>query len=165
MLIDHFVGCGSSIFLVPATAKQALGGVCRSWKCHLLPQGTVITPPDSVYKGSFLSKFVGFGNLQTRALESFWEVLVFVADHVVNVVWPLIVPHVVSHFKIHLSSVCVLLFCLLNRCIFWQAVDIRQIYDKFPEKGGLKELYDNGPQNVFFLVKFWVSLLSFFLLT
>lgn len=39
-----------------------------------------------------------------------------------------------------------------------QAVDIRQIYDKFPEKkGGLKELYDKGPQPVFFLVKFWVS--------
>ena len=39
-----------------------------------------------------------------------------------------------------------------------QAVDVRQIYDKFPEKkGGLKELYDKGPQSGFFLVKFWVS--------
>lgn len=39
-----------------------------------------------------------------------------------------------------------------------KAVDIRQIYDKFPEKkGGLKELYDKGPQAVFFLVKFWVG--------
>lgn len=38
-----------------------------------------------------------------------------------------------------------------------EAVDIRQIYDKFPEKkGGLKELYEKGPQNAFFLVKFWV---------
>lgn len=38
-----------------------------------------------------------------------------------------------------------------------EAVDIRQIYDKFPEKkGGLKELYERGPQNSFFLVKFWV---------
>uniref|UniRef100_A0A3Q0RX54 TEA domain family member 3 b n=1 Tax=Amphilophus citrinellus TaxID=61819 RepID=A0A3Q0RX54_AMPCI len=37
-----------------------------------------------------------------------------------------------------------------------EAVDIRQIYDKFPEKkGGLKELYEKGPQNAFFLVKFW----------
>ena len=45
---------------------------------------------------------------------------------------------------------------------FLQAVDIRQIYDKFPEKkGGLKELYDKGPQPVFFLVKFWVSLINF----
>lgn len=36
-------------------------------------------------------------------------------------------------------------------------MDIRQIYDKFPEKkGGLKELYEKGPQNAFFLVKFWV---------
>ena len=44
------------------------------------------------------------------------------------------------------------LFCL-------QAVDVRQIYDKFPEKkGGLKELYDKGPQNAFFLVKFWADL-------
>ena len=40
-----------------------------------------------------------------------------------------------------------------------EAVDIRQIYDKFPEKkGGLKELYEKGPQNAFFLVKFWVSI-------
>ena len=39
-----------------------------------------------------------------------------------------------------------------------EAVDIRQIYDKFPEKkGGLRELYEKGPQSVFFLVKFWVS--------
>ena len=37
---------------------------------------------------------------------------------------------------------------------------MRQIYDKFPEKkGGLKELYDKGPQTGFFLVKFWVSVL------
>ncbi|XP_050394826.1 transcriptional enhancer factor TEF-1 isoform X6 [Patella vulgata] len=37
-----------------------------------------------------------------------------------------------------------------------ESVDIRQIYDKFPEKkGGLKELYDKGPQTAFFLVKFW----------
>ncbi|MED6238202.1 Transcriptional enhancer factor TEF-5, partial [Ataeniobius toweri] len=37
-----------------------------------------------------------------------------------------------------------------------EAVEIRQIYDKFPEKkGGLKELYEKGPQNAFFLVKFW----------
>lgn len=40
-----------------------------------------------------------------------------------------------------------------------EAVDIRQIYDKFPEKkGGLRELYEKGPQSVFFLVKFWVCL-------
>lgn len=36
-------------------------------------------------------------------------------------------------------------------------MDVRQIYDKFPEKkGGLKELYEKGPPNAFFLVKFWV---------
>lgn len=41
---------------------------------------------------------------------------------------------------------------------YLEAVDIRQIYDKFPEKkGGLKELFDRGPSNAFFLVKFWVS--------
>lgn len=39
-----------------------------------------------------------------------------------------------------------------------ESVDIRQIYDKFPEKkGGLKELYGKGSQNSFFLIKFWVS--------
>lgn len=42
---------------------------------------------------------------------------------------------------------------------YLEAVDIRQIYDKFPEKkGGLKELFERGPSNAFFLVKFWVSL-------
>lgn len=40
-----------------------------------------------------------------------------------------------------------------------EAVDIRQIYDKFPEKkGGLKELFEKGPPPVFFLVKFWADL-------
>lgn len=40
---------------------------------------------------------------------------------------------------------------------YLEAVDIRQIYDKFPEKkGGLKELFERGPSNAFFLVKFWV---------
>lgn len=40
---------------------------------------------------------------------------------------------------------------------FLEAVDIRQVYDKFPEKkGGLKELFERGPTNAFFLVKFWV---------
>lgn len=40
-----------------------------------------------------------------------------------------------------------------------QSVDIRQIYDKFPDKkGGLKELYEKGPQAAFFLVKFWGDL-------
>uniref|UniRef100_A0A8C6VV34 TEA domain transcription factor 4 n=1 Tax=Nothobranchius furzeri TaxID=105023 RepID=A0A8C6VV34_NOTFU len=42
---------------------------------------------------------------------------------------------------------------------YLESVDIRQIYDKFPEKkGGLKELFDNGPHNTFFLVKFWADL-------
>ena len=46
-----------------------------------------------------------------------------------------------------------------------QAVDIRQIADKFPDKrGGLKELYDKGPQPAFFLVKFWVNMLYVFFL-
>lgn len=40
-----------------------------------------------------------------------------------------------------------------------ESIDIRQIYDKFPEKaGGLKELFEHGPKESFFLVKFWVSL-------
>ncbi|XP_062417744.1 transcriptional enhancer factor TEF-1 isoform X8 [Pungitius pungitius] len=40
-----------------------------------------------------------------------------------------------------------------------ESVDIRQIYDKFPEKkGGLKELYGKGSQNSFFLIKFWADL-------
>ncbi|XP_062856185.1 transcriptional enhancer factor TEF-1a isoform X2 [Trichomycterus rosablanca] len=40
-----------------------------------------------------------------------------------------------------------------------ESVDIHQIYDKFPEKkGGLKELFAKGPQNAFYLVKFWADL-------
>ncbi|XP_072348626.1 transcriptional enhancer factor TEF-1-like isoform X4 [Scyliorhinus torazame] len=40
-----------------------------------------------------------------------------------------------------------------------ESVDIHQIYDKFPEKkGGLKELFEDGPPNIFFLVKFWADL-------
>lgn len=39
-----------------------------------------------------------------------------------------------------------------------ESIDVRQIYDKFSEKkGGLKELYEKGPHNAFFLVKFWVQ--------
>eukprot|EP00128_Syssomonas_multiformis_P016308 Colp12_sorted_trinity150504_noHs@31564 len=34
-------------------------------------------------------------------------------------------------------------------------VDIKQVYDKFP---GLRELYQAGPRNSFFLVKFWADL-------
>ncbi|KAJ8380467.1 hypothetical protein SKAU_G00012450 [Synaphobranchus kaupii] len=42
---------------------------------------------------------------------------------------------------------------------YLEAVDVRQIYDKFPEKkGGLKELYEKGPADAFFLVKFWADL-------
>ena len=38
-------------------------------------------------------------------------------------------------------------------------MDVRQIQDKFPEKKeGLKELYEKGPQDSFFLVKFWADL-------
>ncbi|XP_070495813.1 protein scalloped isoform X5 [Chironomus tepperi] len=40
-----------------------------------------------------------------------------------------------------------------------ESVDVKEIYDKFPQKsGGLKELYEKGPQNGFFLVKFWADL-------
>ncbi|XP_061085232.1 transcriptional enhancer factor TEF-3-like isoform X3 [Conger conger] len=39
-----------------------------------------------------------------------------------------------------------------------EAVEARQIYDKFPEKrGGLKELFEKGPADAFFLVKFWTD--------
>jgi len=40
-----------------------------------------------------------------------------------------------------------------------ESIDVRQIQDKFPEKkGGLKELLEGGPQDAFFLVKFWGDL-------
>lgn len=40
----------------------------------------------------------------------------------------------------------------------FESIDLRQISDKFPQsKNGLKELYDRGPQDAFYLVKCWVS--------
>jgi len=40
-----------------------------------------------------------------------------------------------------------------------EPVDVRQIQDKFPEKkDGLKDLFDKGPQDAFYLVKFWADL-------
>jgi len=40
-----------------------------------------------------------------------------------------------------------------------EEIDLRQICDKFPSKeGGLRHLYDKGPDNAFFLVKFWADL-------
>nr|XP_033817651.1 transcriptional enhancer factor TEF-4 isoform X3 [Geotrypetes seraphini] len=43
-----------------------------------------------------------------------------------------------------------------------ESVDVRQIYDKFPEKkGGLKDLYERGPVGAFFLVKFWTEYARF----
>jgi len=48
---------------------------------------------------------------------------------------------------------------------YLESVDVRQIYDKFPEKkGGLKDLFDKGPRNAFFLVKFWVKYTETFIL-
>lgn len=50
-------------------------------------------------------------------------------------------------------------FKLLPCFFIPQPVDVKEIYDKFPQKtGGLKELYEKGPQNSFFLVKFWADL-------
>ena len=54
-----------------------------------------------------------------------------------------------------LITVCVCVY----HVFLLQPVDVRQIQDKFPEKsGGLKELFDKGPQDAFFLVKFWADL-------
>lgn len=58
-----------------------------------------------------------------------------------------------KHLFVHIGGTVTYADALL------EAVDVRQIYDKFPEKkGGLKELYDKGPQPAFFLVKFWADL-------
>ena len=47
---------------------------------------------------------------------------------------------------------------LINVIFVDQAVDILHIADKFPEKnGGLKDLFEKGPRDRFFLVKFWVQ--------
>ena len=40
-----------------------------------------------------------------------------------------------------------------------EPIDVRQIQDKFPGRnGGLKELFERGPEYAFFHVKFWVDL-------
>ncbi|KAG8180764.1 hypothetical protein JTE90_026235 [Oedothorax gibbosus] len=40
-----------------------------------------------------------------------------------------------------------------------EAVNVREIYDKFPEKkGGLKELFEQGPPSCFYLIKSWADL-------
>ncbi|XP_060046274.1 transcriptional enhancer factor TEF-3 isoform X2 [Erinaceus europaeus] len=59
-----------------------------------------------------------------------------------------------KHLFVHIGQPCP---GYSDSCL--EAVDIRQIYDKFPEKkGGLKELFEHGPANAFFLVKFWADL-------
>lgn len=47
----------------------------------------------------------------------------------------------------------------MNNLVQFQSVNISQISDKFPEKsGGLKDMFDRGPQNAFYLVKCWADL-------
>uniref|UniRef100_A0A674N334 TEA domain family member 1a n=1 Tax=Takifugu rubripes TaxID=31033 RepID=A0A674N334_TAKRU len=59
-----------------------------------------------------------------------------------------------KHLFVHISQSSLSYSDPLLEC-----VDIRQIYDKFPEKkGGLKELFSKGPQNAFYLIKFWADL-------
>lgn len=66
-------------------------------------------------------------------------------------------PHPVLQFQRHLF-VHISQQCPSPGAPPLESVDVRQIYDKFPEKkGGLRELYDRGPPHAFFLVKFWVS--------
>lgn len=66
---------------------------------------------------------------------------------------PLILLQLQRHLFVHISQQCP-----SPGAPPLESVDVRQIYDKFPEKkGGLRELYDRGPPHAFFLVKFWVS--------
>ncbi|XP_037297375.1 transcriptional enhancer factor TEF-1 [Manduca sexta] len=59
----------------------------------------------------------------------------------------------VQHLFVHIGGTVTYADPLL------ESVDVQQINDKFPEKkGGLKELYEKGPRNAFFLVKFWADL-------
>ena len=76
-----------------------------------------------------------------------------------------------KHLFVHIGSSISYSDPLLEVCWFnamisitliiscFQPVDVRQIQDKFPEKSdGLKELYGKGPNDAFFLVKFWADL-------
>lgn len=42
---------------------------------------------------------------------------------------------------------------------FLEHIEISQIWDKYPESDGLKEYFERGPQDAFFMVKFWVKIL------
>lgn len=87
-------------------------------------------------------------------VEVLQKVLFLVWPHLVLVSFP---PQYNKHLFVHIGQT--------NHSYsdaLLESVDIRQIYDKFPEKkGGLKELYGKGPQNSFFLIKFWVSFARF----
>ncbi|CAN9498661.1 unnamed protein product [Ophioblennius macclurei] len=59
-----------------------------------------------------------------------------------------------KHLLVHISQSAV-----SHSAPLLESVDVRQIYDKFPEKkGGLKELFGKGPPNAFYLIKFWADL-------
>lgn len=45
---------------------------------------------------------------------------------------------------------------IYNTNLLFQTVEIKQIFDKFPKT--LKDLYEKGPQNAFYLVKCWADL-------
>nr|AHJ60962.1 SD2 [Schmidtea mediterranea] len=41
---------------------------------------------------------------------------------------------------------------------FLEHIEISQIWDKYPETDGLKEYFERGPQDAFFMVKFWIDM-------
>lgn len=49
--------------------------------------------------------------------------------------------------------------CIQIHCVRVQPVDIQQISDKFPNReGGLRELFQRGPEGAFYLVKIWADI-------
>ncbi|XP_021101715.1 transcriptional enhancer factor TEF-4 isoform X3 [Heterocephalus glaber] len=104
------------------------------------PQALSPLPPPAPSPPAWQSRALGTARLQLVEFSAFVEP-------------PDAVDSYQRHLFVHISQ-----HCPSPGAPPLESVDVRQIYDKFPEKkGGLRELYDRGPPHAFFLVKFWTE--------
>ncbi|XP_032120489.1 transcriptional enhancer factor TEF-4 isoform X7 [Sapajus apella] len=105
------------------------------------PQALSPLPPPAPSPPAWQARALGTARLQLVEFSAFVEPLDAVDSYQ-------------RHLFVHISQ-----HCPSPGAPPLESVDVRQIYDKFPEKkGGLRELYDRGPPHAFFLVKFWADL-------
>uniref|UniRef100_A0A2K5CIV7 Transcriptional enhancer factor TEF-4 n=1 Tax=Aotus nancymaae TaxID=37293 RepID=A0A2K5CIV7_AOTNA len=129
-------------FQTMATMSSAQLISAPSLKAKLGPTG-VRAPPSPLTPAptSWQARALGTARLQLVEFSAFVEP-------------PDAVDSYQRHLFVHISQ-----HCPSPGALPLESVDVRQIYDKFPEKkGGLRELYDRGPPHAFFLVKFWADL-------